>query len=277
MFKSVLSDIAGPVSSSLTPCRQQAAAATTLGQSRRKPQMPPLDRHLSAVEALLNATNASLCQTEDGRTQLPYCEMLQCEVERAPNTEYIGVGLQVLSVSISASCLLIMKLSTDYEQGLPLIPCRRGACHRNGWKWRFVAGWAANTASEAFISTLAFYFAPLSVLAPITGVGILVSALLAGTGYVPCFGFPPGFKEHISDSTFTLTHALTPNPNPAPTRTRTRTLPRSTSARPSGWASPCCSWPWSSRHGSGRAASSPRATKAGRRSGRGPRSSGCSH
>ena len=159
--------------------------------------MPPLD---GAVEALLNATNASLCQTEDGRAQLPYCEMLQCEVERAPNTEYIGVGLQVLSVSISASCLLVMKLSTDYEQGLPLIPCRRGDCHRKGWKWRFVAGWAANTASEAFISTLAFYFAPLSVLAPITGVGILVSALLAGTGYVPCFGFPPGFKEHISCS-----------------------------------------------------------------------------
>ena len=92
------------------------------------------------------------------------------------------------------------KGALHYEQGLPLIPCRRGDCHRKGWKWRFVAGWAANTASEAFISTLAFYFAPLSVLAPITGVGILVSALLAGTGYVPCFGFPPGFKEHISCS-----------------------------------------------------------------------------
>ena len=175
--------------------------------------MPPLD---GAVEALLNATNASLCQTEDGRAQLPYCEMLQCEVERAPNTEYIGVGLQVLSVSISASCLLVMKLSTDYEQGLPLIPCRRGDCHRKGWKWRFVAGWAANTASEAFISTLAFYFAPLSVLAPITGVGILVSALLAGTGYVPCFGFPPGFKEHISCS----------NPYPSPLNLRPRPNPR---------------------------------------------------
>ena len=168
--------------------------------------MPPLD---GAIEALLNVTNTSLCQTEDGRAQLPYCEMLQCEVERAPNTEYIGVGLQVLSVSISASCLLVMKLSTDYEQGLPLIPCRRGACHRKGWKWRFVAGWGMNTASEAFISTLAFYFAPLSVLAPITGVGILVSALLAGTGYVPCFGFPPGFKASTSA-------APTCNPDPRP-------------------------------------------------------------
>ena len=177
--------------------------------------MAPLD---GAVEALVNATNATtLCKTEEGRAQLPYCEMLQCEVERAPNTEYIGVGLQVLSVSISASCLLVMKLSTDYEQGLPLIPCRRGACHRNGWKWRFVTGWAANTASEAFISTLAFYFAPLSVLAPITGVGILVSALLAGTGYVPCFGFPPGFKEDLSRSEPRPSpRDLHPHPRPHP-------------------------------------------------------------
>ena len=191
--------------------------------------MAPLD---GAVEALVNATNATtLCKTEEGRAQLPYCEMLQCEVERAPNTEYIGVGLQVLSVSISASCLLVMKLSTDYEQGLPLIPCRRGACHRNGWKWRFVTGWAANTASEAFISTLAFYFAPLSVLAPITGVGILVSALLAGTGYVPCFGFPPGFKEDLSrseprPSPRDLHPHSRPNPGPRPTLNRARTRTR---------------------------------------------------
>ena len=148
---------------------------------------------------MANATNLTLdCQSEDDRRLMPYCEMLTCKMDRVPNTEYIGVALQVISVSISASCLLVMKLSTDYEQGLPLCPCRRGSCHKKGWKWRFVVGWAANTASEAFISTLAFYFAPLSVLAPITGVGILVTALLAGTGYVPCFGFPPGFKEHIS-------------------------------------------------------------------------------
>ena len=131
--------------------------------------MAPLDG--AAETPTYNAYNASntstLCLTEDGRARLDYCDMLQCEVERAPNTEYIGVGLQVLSVSISASCLLIMKLSTDYEKGLPLFPCRRGSCHRGGWKWRFVAGWAVRTqASHSATGAVAAHKASRTIKGP---------------------------------------------------------------------------------------------------------------
>lgn len=93
----------------------------------------------------------------------------------------IGVALATLSALISTVALLIMKRSADVEVGLPLMK-----------RWRWWIGFIMNTTSELSLSTVALALAPLSIIAPVFGMTVIFSALLARSGLVP------GIQEMLS-------------------------------------------------------------------------------
>mmetsp|Transcript_71494 Transcript_71494/g.190160 ORF Transcript_71494/g.190160 Transcript_71494/m.190160 type:complete len:421 (+) Transcript_71494:3-1265(+) len=67
----------------------------------------------------------------------------------------------------------MMKKSADVEAGLPI--CKR---------YRWLAGFTLNTTSELVLTSLAMSLAPLSLIAPVAGLSIVFSALLAHWGCV---------------------------------------------------------------------------------------------
>lgn len=92
----------------------------------------------------------------------------------------LGLGLQVFSTIGSCIGLLVQKLSADVEQGLPV------------WRrWRFWLGFALNAVSKAVFTNLAVLLLPLSVIAPFSGLSIVINAILAHAGCVP------GVKERM--------------------------------------------------------------------------------
>lgn len=99
----------------------------------------------------------------------------------------VGVSLAALSALISSVALLIMKRSADTEAGLPLRP---SCTHR--WRRLWWLGFLMNTGSEVSLSVVALGMAPISVIAPIFGLAIVFSAVLARLGWVP------GVKESLS-------------------------------------------------------------------------------
>ena len=93
----------------------------------------------------------------------------------------LGLGLAVLSTILSTLGLLIQKTSADLEKEKP--PWRR---------WRFWLGFAINLGSEVTITPAAMAFAPLALLAPMSGVGIASGTLMSASGCIP------GLKEPLS-------------------------------------------------------------------------------
>lgn len=128
--------------------------------------------------AQTNATNG----TAPNATAYDRCEPNEeSQTKLAGDSKYVGIALSALSCFISTAALLVMKLSADVEKGLPL---------RKRWRWW--VGFLANTASEVGLTTVALTFAPLSVIAPVGGLAIVFSALMAR------FGCVPGVKESLS-------------------------------------------------------------------------------
>lgn len=88
--------------------------------------------------------------------------------------EYLlGMLLSIVSILISTSALLIQKYSAKVEAG-------------NKWykRWRLFAGVSINTGSEVLLSSFAIYFAPVSLLAPLQGFGLIFNAVLTHFGLV---------------------------------------------------------------------------------------------
>ena len=90
------------------------------------------------------------------------------------------MGVAVLSTFLTTVSLFIQKRSADVEKGRP--PWRR---------YRFISGVLLNIASEMFLFSFAMTLTPISVLAPLTGMGVVFSALIASSGVVP------GVKEKL--------------------------------------------------------------------------------
>lgn len=116
-------------------------------------------------------TNFTSCTHENGSDN---------PVHNGDYKTYIGAGLAVFAALVSSACLLVIKLSADLENHLPV---RR--------RWRFWIGFLLNTATEAVVTSAALALAPLSVIAPINGISCIFSALLARLGCVP------GIREYL--------------------------------------------------------------------------------
>ena len=85
----------------------------------------------------------------------------------------VGLLCSLLSVALSNIGILIQKYSTQVESHKPL------------WRrWRLWAGVALNIGSEITLSTTALALAPLALIAPTGGFGIIFNAFLARYGCV---------------------------------------------------------------------------------------------
>jgi len=91
-----------------------------------------------------------------------------------------GMGVAVLSTFLTTVSLFIQKRSADIEKGRP--PWRR---------YRFIFGVLLNISSEMILFSFAMTLTPISLLAPLTGMGVVFSALIASSGVVP------GVKEKL--------------------------------------------------------------------------------
>lgn len=92
----------------------------------------------------------------------------------------LGFGLALIGSISAAAGMNLMKASDVLERGLPF--------HR---KRRMLLGVGMGVAINAALDTIAFALAPLSLMAPLAGVSIVTSVLLAVAG----FG---GIKEEVS-------------------------------------------------------------------------------
>ena len=96
----------------------------------------------------------------------------------------VGVILAALSNMLSSLGLLIQKISADQDKGK--------ACHR---RWRFWLGFGINLGSEVTITPIALSLAPVSLLAPMTAIGIAGSVLIAASGCLRGLKEPIGPRE----------------------------------------------------------------------------------
>ena len=99
----------------------------------------------------------------------------------------LGLGLAVVSTILSTIGLLIQKTSADLEK------------HKSPWRrWRFWLGFAINLGSELTLTPVAMSLTPLSLLAPMTGVGIATGTLISASGCIPGLKEPLGCSEIMS-------------------------------------------------------------------------------
>jgi len=103
----------------------------------------------------------------------------------------VGLICSLVSVVLSNIGILIQKYSADVEKGKPL--CRR---------WRFWVGFCVNMGSEIVLSTIALNLAPLALIAPSGGFGIIFNAFFARYGCV-C-----GQKEILTRADWAATFML---------------------------------------------------------------------
>ena len=83
----------------------------------------------------------------------------------------LGLGVAFLSTILSTVGLLIQKTSADLEK------------HKPAWRrWRFWLGFGINLGSEVTLTPVAMSLTPLSLLAPMTGVGIAAATLISASG-----------------------------------------------------------------------------------------------
>lgn len=106
-------------------------------------------------------------------------------------TDALGMGMGVVAVVVTNIALLIQKHSSNVERGKPLYK-----------RWRFWIGFVVNAAAEIGLSGPASLFAPLVLLAPLGGVGVVVNALLAR------FGCVCGIKEALSFTEWFATFSI---------------------------------------------------------------------
>ncbi len=85
----------------------------------------------------------------------------------------LGMLLAAISLFVSTTALLIQKHSADVEAGR--------SCHR---RWRFWGGFALNVTSEVTCSPFAVVLAPLSLVSPLNGLGVVFNAILTRFGCV---------------------------------------------------------------------------------------------
>ena len=101
------------------------------------------------------------------------------------------MGMALLSTFLTTVSLFIQKRSADVEKGRP--PWRR---------YRFIAGVLLNITSEMFLFSFAMTLTPISLRAPLTGTGVVFSALIASSGIVP------GVKEKLHTIDWVCTCAV---------------------------------------------------------------------
>lgn len=102
-----------------------------------------------------------------------------------------GLICSLVSVVLSNVGILIQKYSADVEKGKHI--CRR---------WRFWVGFCVNMGSEIVLSTIALNLAPLALIAPSGGFGIIFNAFFARYGCV-C-----GQKEVLTRADWVATFML---------------------------------------------------------------------
>jgi hypothetical protein len=103
----------------------------------------------------------------------------------------LGILLATASSFLSTLGILIQKSSSIHEANKPLL-CR----------WRFWVGFWVNTGSEIGLTSVALYFTPLALIAPINGLGVIFNALLTRSGCV-C-----GIRETLSREEWLWTLAV---------------------------------------------------------------------
>lgn len=106
----------------------------------------------------------------------------------------LGMSFSLVSILTTNVSILIQKHSAHVEAGRALCP----RCSQP-WRWRFWCGFFLNLSSEALLSTMALAFAPLSLIAPLGGVGVVFNALLAR------FGLVCGITEKLALSEWSAT------------------------------------------------------------------------
>jgi len=128
--------------------------------------------------------------------ELPYCEEIAeaaKDGDQPQGLEFVGILVALLSTLISTFCLMWIKRSTEVEKGLPVLPCACfGGSFGKPWRRILVIAMVGNLLSEAFLSTIAYLFAPLSRILPVAGSALIFSGLIASMGLVP------GIKEKLS-------------------------------------------------------------------------------
>ena len=116
----------------------------------------------------------------------------------------LGLGLAFVSTILSTIGLLIQKTSADLEK------------HKPAWRrWRFWLGFAINLGSEVTLTPVAMSLTPLSLLAPMTGVGIATGTLISASGCLPGLKEPLSCSEAMS-TVLVIGGPPTSNPNPNP-------------------------------------------------------------
>ena len=99
----------------------------------------------------------------------------------------LGLGVAFLSTILSTIGLLIQKTSADLEK------------HKPAWRrWRFWLGFGINLGSEVTLTPVAMSLTPLSLLAPMTGVGIAAATLISASGCLPGLKEPLSCREAMS-------------------------------------------------------------------------------
>jgi hypothetical protein len=136
--------------------------------------------------------------------ELPYCEEIAeaaKDGDQPQGLEFVGILVALLSTLISTFCLMWIKRSTEVEKGLPVLPCACfGGSFGKPWRRILVIAMVGNLLSEAFLSTIAYLFAPLSRILPVAGSALIFSGLIASMGLVP------GIKEKLSIAEWAVCH-----------------------------------------------------------------------
>ena len=122
------------------------------------------------------------------RPEVPYMasnrssSTVEAEEQEEPRALYIiGVLFTLISIFLSTTAFLIQKYAAHREKGKPV------------WKrWRLVCAVSLNLFSEVTFSTLGVYFAPLVLVAPLSGLGLIINAVLTH------FGLICGIRERMS-------------------------------------------------------------------------------
>ena len=104
----------------------------------------------------------------------------------------VGLCIALLSCVQSNVGILIQKYSTEVESHKPLYR-----------RWRFWLGFTVNMSSEIVLSSVALNFAPLAMIAPSGGFGIISNAFLARYGPRWC-----GEKEFLTAADWAATLLL---------------------------------------------------------------------
>jgi len=86
----------------------------------------------------------------------------------------LGICISICACFFTTYGILVMKWSADHEKDKPLL-----------MRYRWMVGFAVNVGAEIGLTSIAMSLTPLSMLAPVAGLQIVFTALIAHFGLVP--------------------------------------------------------------------------------------------